>query len=72
MIFGLPVTGAVMLVLGAVLLVLTVFQVLAGLRIIKLGKVHRVVHKWNAYAILGIAAVHGLLGILFVTGATIL
>ena len=53
MILGMPVTGMMMLAGGAVLLVLTLFQVLAGMRVIKLGKKHRVVHRWTAFAILG-------------------
>jgi hypothetical protein len=68
MILGMPVTGMMMLVGGAVLLVLTLFQVLAGLRVIKLGKKHRIVHRWTAFAILGLAAIHGLLGVVYVTG----
>jgi fumarate reductase subunit D len=57
-----------MLIGGAILFVLTVFQVLSGLRVIKLGKIHRKVHRTTAFTILGIAAIHGTLGILFVTG----
>jgi len=68
MIFGIPVTGTMMLSGGAILFALTLFQVLLGMRVIKLGKRHRIVHRWAAFAILGIAAVHGLLGVLFVTG----
>jgi len=68
MILGMPVTGMMMMVGGAVLLVLTLFQVLAGMRVIKLGKKHRVVHRWSAFAILGLGAIHGLLGVVYVTG----
>lgn len=71
MILGLPVTGAMMLIGGAALFVLTSFQVLLGMRVIKLGKRHRIVHRWTAFAIVGLAAVHGLLGVLFITGARI-
>lgn len=38
MILGVPVTGAMMLTGGVVLLVLTAFEVLLGMRFIKLGK----------------------------------
>ena len=68
MIFGIPVSGAVMLIGGALLFLLASFQVLAGLRVIKLGKAHRKVHKWTAYVIIAGAVVHGVLAILFVTG----
>ena len=71
MILGMPVTGPMMLIGGAMLLTLTAFEVLLGMRVIKLGKQHRIVHRWTAFAILGIAAVHGLLGVMFVTGLRI-
>jgi hypothetical protein len=72
MIFGIPVTGSTMLVVGILLFLITAFQVLAGMRVIKLGKVHRQVHRWTAYVIIGLAALHGLLGIAFATGWSIL
>jgi hypothetical protein len=72
MILGLTVTGPMMLVGGAILLLLTVFQVLVGLRKIKFGRRHRAIHKWTGFAILAIAAVHGLMGIAFAMGFTIL
>ena len=71
MILGMSVTGPMMLIGGVTLLALTLFQVLLGLRVFKLGKRHRIVHRWAAFAILGVAAVHGLLGVLFVTGTRI-
>jgi len=72
MIFGVPVTATMMLAGGFTLFVLTVFQVLMGMRVIKFGKKHRVAHKWTAFAILAFAAVHGLLGFAFATGTRIL
>ena len=71
MILGMSITGPMMLIGGATLLALTLFQVLLGLRVFKFGKRHRVVHRWVAFSILGVAAVHGLLGALFVTGTRI-
>jgi cytochrome b561 len=71
MIFGIPVSGPVMLIGGGVMFLLVAFQVLAGLRIIKLGKVHRVVHRWTAFVIIALAVVHGVLGLLFATGLSI-
>jgi len=69
MILGMVVTGPVMLIGGALLFALTLFEVLLGMRAIKLGKKHRIVHRWTAFAILGFAATHGVLAVLFVTGA---
>jgi len=72
MIFGMPVTPFVMLVVGLALLCLIVFQVLLGERKIKLGRRTFVYHRYVAYTILTVAVVHGLLGVLYVTGWSIL
>ena len=72
MIFGIAVTGPMVLVLGVALLLLTVFQVLAGMRKIKLGRNRMKIHKWAGFAILAIGVVHGLLGATFALGWTIL
>ena len=72
MIFGMPITAFTMLVIGLLLLCLIVFQVLIGERKIKLGRRTFVYHKYVAYTILTVAAVHGLLGVLYVTGWSIL
>lgn len=46
---------------GAFLLLLVVFQVLVGRRVIHFkGKLHMQVHRWTAYAVIAIAAGHGL------------
>ena len=71
MILGMPVTGTMMLILGATLFAALLFQVLLGLRVIKVGKRHRIVHRWVAFTILAVAAMHGLLGVLFVTGVRV-
>lgn len=48
---------------GAFLLLLVIFQVLLGKRVIKFkGKLHMQVHRWTAYSIIAIAAGHGLYG----------
>jgi hypothetical protein len=72
MILGFVVTGPLVVAMGLTLLLMTVFQVLVGLRKIKLGRNRLVIHKWTGFAILGIAAVHGLLGATFALGWTIL
>ena len=71
MIFGIPVSATAMLIGGAVMFLLVTFQVLSGLRVIKLGKAHRQVHRLTAFTIIGLAAVHGLLGVIFATGLRI-
>jgi len=68
MIFGMPITPVWMLVGGITLFALLVFEVLVGLRKVKFGRKTFVYHRYIAYTILGIGAVHGLLGIMFVTG----
>ena len=64
MLFGDPITIE-MLVPGGVLLVLIlVFQVLTGKRVIRFkGRTHVRVHRLAAYAMLLVAAGHGLLGL---------
>lgn len=71
MILGVPANLLWVLVGGILVLTLTVFEVLLGLRIIKLGKRHRTVHRWVAFSILGVAVVHGLLALAYVTGVLV-
>ena len=71
MIFGQPVTPIIMIVGGLTVYSLIVFQVLVGLRKIKLGRRTFVYHKYIAFTILGVAAVHGMLGLLFATGMSL-
>ena len=68
MIFGIPVQPSWLLTLGILLLVLLAFQILVGMRKIKFGRKTFVYHRWVAYTILGIAIVHGFLGVLFSYG----
>jgi heme A synthase len=68
MIFGTPVQPSWLLTLGILLLVLLVFQILVGMRKIKFGRKTFVYHRWVAFTILGLAVVHGLLGMLFAYG----
>ena len=71
MLFGLEVTVRMMIFGGVILFALLLFQVLAGLRIIKLGRKNRAIHKWVGIAILGVAALHGLLGVVLGFGLRI-
>ena len=68
MILGITVTPLLMLVIGVVLLTLIVFEVLVGLRKIKFGRRTNIYHRYIAYTIVGLAVLHGLLGVLFITG----
>ena len=46
---------------GALLLLLVVFQVLLGKRVIRFkGKLQMQVHRWTAYSMIVLAVVHGL------------
>ena len=72
MIFGFVVTPLVLMAGGIVVFALIVFQLLVGLRKIHFkGKTHLVVHKRGAWVLLAIAAIHGILGIVFATGLRI-
>jgi hypothetical protein len=56
-----PLTTLLVPIGGAFLLLLIVFQVLMGKRIIRLkGKLHTQVHRWIGYSIIAIAVAHGL------------
>lgn len=58
---------------GGMLLFLAItFQVLVGLRKIKLGRNHTKIHKWTGIGILVVAVFHGFLGITVAFGLTIL
>jgi hypothetical protein len=72
MIFGIPITPLWMIVGGVVLLALVAFEILLGLRKIKFGRRTLVYHKYIAFTILGVVIVHGLLGVLFVMGWSLL
>ena len=66
MIIGFIVTPA-MLVAGGIFVVLVMLaQILVGMRKIHFkGRLHTKVHKWGAWVLLGIALVHGFLGIVY-------
>ena len=72
MFFGLTVTLGMLLALGVLLFALLSIQVLIGLRVIKLGKSHRVWHRRLAFTILALAALHGLAGMALYFGWRIL
>ena len=55
-------------VFGLLVWLLIVFQTLLGLRVFKLGRRHRPVHKWIAFAIVALAFLHGLAASAFFLG----
>ena len=60
------VTPTLLAVSGTLVLLLMLFQILQGKRIIKFkGALHRKVHAASAWVLLAAAALHGLLGYLF-------
>jgi hypothetical protein len=72
MIFGLVVRPIVMIVSGIAVLAFIALEMLVGYRKIRWkGRMHLVWHKRIAWTLIAIAAVHGLLGILFATGLQI-
>jgi hypothetical protein len=68
MVFGFTVTPPLVITGGVILLVLTVLEVLIGLRKIKFGRKTFVYHRYIGLAILGIGAVHGLSGVVMLMG----
>jgi hypothetical protein len=66
--FGLTVSLGTLVVLGLLTYTVLALQLLVGLRIIKLGKRHRVWHRRLAFTILALATIHGLAGIAFYFG----
>jgi uncharacterized membrane protein len=64
MIFGYAPTVTLLTILGILALAGLVFQILLGKRVIRLkGRAHMKVHRWIAYAITAIAALHGFLAL---------
>lgn len=68
MIFGIEIHPYLLLATGSTLLVLTVVQVLIGLRKLKLGPKSFVYHKWIGLTILFLGMAHGFSAVLYVTG----
>lgn len=65
MIFGWAVTVEAMMIVGVILFAMVLFEVLLGLRVIKLGRKQILVHKWTGLSILAVAAIHGVLGMVY-------
>ena len=64
MVFGYVVTQSLLVVLGVLAFGGLVFQILLGKRVIRFkGRTHQKVHRWVAYAITAVAAIHGLLAL---------
>ncbi|MBE0417240.1 MAG: hypothetical protein IBX63_05705 [Coriobacteriia bacterium] len=64
MIFGYVPSSALLVALGLLALGGLVFQILVGKRVIRFkGRTHMKVHRWVAYAVTAIAALHGFLAL---------
>lgn len=69
MVFGLVIQPFEVVAGGLTLAVLLVLQVLIGLRKIRFApRIHLKVHRWIAYAMLAIVAVHATLALVWVYG----
>jgi cytochrome b561 len=67
MLFGIVITRTILISGGVVLLALILFQVMQGKRKIKFkGPLHMKVHRWSAYAIIVLAVLHALAGLVYV------
>ena len=55
-------------VFGLLIWFLIVFQILLGLRVVKIGRRQRPVHKWIGLAIVVLAPIHGLAASVFFLG----
>jgi len=72
MIFGLTVSLPMIAAGGLIMLALLLFQMASGMRWIKLPPKRRVkIHKTAGLTLVGLALVHGSLGLILVTGLTI-
>lgn len=69
MILGIVPMPIMLLMGGLVVLAVLLFQLLQGLRKIKFkGRTHLKVHRNVAFVLVGLAAVHALMGIVYVVG----
>ena len=66
MLLGLRITSGLLIVGGLTVFALIVFQILVGKRKIKFkGPLHMKVHRWSAYAMLGVAVLHAITAFAF-------
>lgn len=66
MIFGSIITPGMLVAGGIFVVSIMLMQILVGMRKIHFkGRLHSKVHKWGAWVLLGIALVHGFLGIVY-------
>lgn len=69
MLFGIVVKPIMLVNGGIVVLMLLVLQILVGMRRIRFkGRTHMKVHRYGAYALLVLAALHGFAGLLYAFG----
>jgi hypothetical protein len=73
MVLGYAVRMIDVIYLGLFVGVLYVFQMLVGMRVIHFkGRLHMKVHKWGAWVIAVLSAVHGLLALVLYNGWSVL
>lgn len=66
MILGVRLELANLLYGGTAVMLVLVFQMLVGKRIIKFkGRTHQKVHRWAAWVLTAMAAIHGLLAVVY-------
>jgi len=61
-------TGVLIASFGFSIWLLTIFQVLLGLRVVKIGRKQYTVHKWIGLTIVTLAPIHGLAASVFFLG----
>ncbi|GAB4289594.1 MAG: hypothetical protein Kow0067_15630 [Coriobacteriia bacterium] len=66
MLLGIRITSTLVIYGGLVVFALFLFQVLQGSRVIRFkGRLHMKIHRASAYATLAVAAVHGLMALVY-------
>lgn len=66
MLLGLRITSGLLIAGGLTVFTLIGFQILVGKRKIKFkGPLHMKVHRWSAYAMLAVAALHAITALAF-------
>lgn len=69
MVFGFVVRPVMLAAGGLFVILVLMLQILIGLRKIRFkGRLHMKVHKYGAWVLLGLASIHGLIGLIYVMG----
>lgn len=66
MLFGFVITPVALVSGGLFVLAVMLLQILVGMRKIRFkGRTHQKVHKWGAWALLGLTVIHGVMGFMY-------